>query len=701
MIMTKEEHTDERTIARIVTANNQLDDDFKDFFLEVEDNQEFIKGDILGANNKAKLAKERRPAFETRLYRPILAQIYGSFKNKFPGIDFLGVTPDDHEKASLFKAMNDYILHQKNDTRYEMSKSLLNSMIGRIGWIRQDFSFADDEQGMVEIKYYTGKLKFDPNTERRDMSDCKYMSDEAYLSDDDLIAIYAHNDPELEDLLRERIKDNEGEEKRTWVDKINDAAKSLFTTSSNLRHSKWEEKGKYLVIDWYERRRERTMTLYNRVTRESFDITEKIKIKGKEQDRDWYSKEKLAAEIKKNSLPVEGMEGTLTGPFTEEGFKSVIYQTSICPALNLKLYEAPQQLQNGNFKFTPLLGYDYSPKLIDSQCVVDDIKDLIKSWNMRDNTNLTLLMKSTHGGYIVEEKAKVKGIENLKSNEIGGITYVPNGTLNKILPKAMPTMSPAIAQFQDRQLDTVKFVSSSTDNARGISESSAESGKLFNARVNQSNTTQEGLNDNAQWVVKQITKNNIFFIQTLMTQERIIRVTTDVDDVEFMTVNAKIINEIQNDLSIGKYDVTTTVQPIGQSGLDEERTNLIDIVNAISQIGKSALPSIKILLKEIIKKTALSNKTKILESFDPEVDPQIQAQQQQIAQQQEQLNQLMMQLEATNKDLTNEELKAKIEDIKAKTIKTIEEAKKVSREMDNMESHKTLDGLLTQLQRVG
>ena len=199
-------YEDIELVARITQVETNLRTTFETWFSETLQNFNKVAGHIMSAEDLAKLRREKRPDYIYNLFRPFLLRLLGDFKMSMPAVDFLPKTPDDIQHVSVLKGINDYLFYQANDIEYEDSKAFLNALIGRIGWIKQDWVFSDDHpQGIVNIEFYDNfKLKFDPTATRRDLRDCKYISDSTFLSTEELIKIYARNDKELEGLIMEK-----------------------------------------------------------------------------------------------------------------------------------------------------------------------------------------------------------------------------------------------------------------------------------------------------------------------------------------------------------------------------------------------------------------------------------------------------------------------------------------------------------------
>lgn len=586
-------------IARIMDTENQLKTMYEEWNREILQNFYMVAGQLLSKADLQKLRNARRPDYMYNLFRPFILRLVGDYKQSMPTVDFLPKTPDDQQYCNMLKGVNDFIFYQANDVGYEMGKAFLYAIIGRVGWICQDFIYnTDHPDGIPRIRHHdTFRLKFDPLTQRRDMTDCKYISDSTYLSPEDIIRIYAREDNDLEAMILEESKILFGlstDEKRknmllTWAERILKWAgidytgeKKGYNYQGNSNENMDTKYGMLKVIDFYERRWIKKMTIYDIGTGNSVDVTDFVKkdidaTPDKSFNRNWYDNDKLQA-IKLNFVE----------PVVEESDIEQIYQSSICPALNLSLYDGASNLQNGNFKFTPIFAHDMHPDIMEMKSVVDDIKDPIRSTNLRRNTMLTYLMRVAHGGYYAEKSALKEMKEAFVDSisEIGTVAEVQDGALTggKIKAREVPAIPTALERFSSEELETAKFITGINDNSLGRKESAKESGILFQARVEQGNIMQEPLNDNAQSTLQILAKNNIYLIRKYWKEEKIIRITQDHSEPTWLFLNKRTIDGVVNDVSKGEYDVQISTTPFGKQAKEREFQKLLGVFQQLMQI---------------------------------------------------------------------------------------------------------------------
>lgn len=660
-------HEDDEATARIGSADLHLEEDFKTFNEEAMQNFYLLAGYIYPQDAYNKLIKEERPVFQTNLFKPIITRIASDFKDRMPGVDFIGRTKDDHKKAEVFKDINSYILYQENNIVYEAASAFLWMIVGRHSWLTQEYSYEKDPEGCVSIKHYKKFLKFDTNGTRRDLSDCNYIFDSDFFSPEEIARIYAFKKPDLADEIMEKAKLLIGESTKkknmiiSWAERLlnvigsysgeNKGYDKIFKNGEIVhdKYADWNKHGMFKVVDAYERRDYPVMYLTDRLKGDTHDITDFVKKEKYENITNWYDKEKLNL-IRENFY----------NPHIEESITSKIHQTSICPALNIKLYEGLQQLQNGNFKFTRMSCHDYHPDVLETKSVVDDIKDMVKSYNLRDNTNLTYLMRATHGGYFLERSA-IKSAEALKSNKIGSVTILEDGTLTqgRLKEKTVPTPNIALENMMAQKREEIEYIPGVHQSSMGKEVAKNDSGVAISRRVQQTEVMQGWINENAQSALRKVSENNLYYIQNLMSNYRVLRLLKDNNNPDWVEINKPTIDGILNDVSIGKYDVTISTTPFGRVSKEIQREQFMELYAAatsLAQVDPRYQVVAEKIFGEILNNYQVANLGEIKELFESLLESKIQQLTQPDPEQDKikQIQDMMMKLGVEDKQLDNE-----------------------------------------------
>ncbi|MEJ2277376.1 MAG: hypothetical protein P8Y70_06455 [Candidatus Lokiarchaeota archaeon] len=591
---------DIEAIARISVVEQHLLAEFEEWFREILRNFYMVQGYIYSEKDRAMLIDQKRPDFQWNLFRPILNALSGNFKNSAPGIDVLGVTQDDHQLADFMKALLEMMLFQKNDFTYELSKAYLWALIARIGWLCSEWSFEQDKEGMFDVRWYDSfRLKFDTTWQRRNMRDLKYMDDSGWLSPEEIIMKYARNKPDLAEEIEEKSKliigystmDRNQKYKNmiaTWAERILNAIhpytseKKGYDRFNNTvqydRYGMWyNHRGRFKVVDFYERRPTREMWVYDYASGVEEDITDKIKLPNYNGGyiRDWYDNDKLQA-----------LRTQYGFPELKEYDTNLIYQTSVIPGLNVKPWDAPQPLNNKNFKFTAIMAYDFHPEMLETKGVVDDIKDPVRSVNHRRNTMLTILMRMAHGGWIAEKTAVKDFMDEFKKNDIANIKVVADGSLtqNRVREIKQNINLTGLQNFEREDLEGTKYISGVHDNSMGLRENAGESGVRFDKGVAQAEVMQEHVSENAQASMLMVAYNAMALMKRFMTEFRILRFKIEGNDPLWLPVNIKIADRIINDPTVGEYDLQISTIPFGRLAKEREFQRVLLLDQTIAQV---------------------------------------------------------------------------------------------------------------------
>lgn len=635
MAKTKINYKDLTKVNDISRAELQLHNTWQPIFEVMEQNFNLVAGEIFSKADIRKLAKEERPRFVTNYFKPFIRHVVGNFMGSIPGLDFHEVTNDDARMAKIMEDLNWNIMFQANDTNYELAQAYIYMSICKFGWLNQYYSYEADAQGMVKIECADPfRIKFDPAGRKRDQSDWSYLSYYGMLSPEEIISLYALNNFELAGLIEEAAIDYLGEDElrkgkvTTWDKRIS-KANTLNETGKGYDNnyygntSDWFDGYRFKVVDWYERRNSFEVLLYDRTKGYMKDITQLVK-RDSVDDSSIYNPYQF---VDQNKLSLMVQQANSSPEDVVINPKSIIYQTSVCPAMNLVLFDAPCKVQNGRFKFTQIFADNFHPDITKSTCLVDDIKDMVKSYNLRDNTELTAIMRGTHGGIWAEASA-VKGREDdIRKNEIGGMKVFNDGALSagKVKEAPMPQVPNALELLKANAKEDMKAVSSIRDNSQGGSETANENAKLVQTRIAQSEIGMEWLSNQGQYAYLAIAKNNIAFIQEYMTEERQFQIIRDYDDPYWLAINMRAADRVLNDVTVGKFDIVISKKPYGIMARQRMFDETMKLANVITSLrGAQAVP-----INEIIDNSAVPNRAawkQANEAVEGQMNAQMQAQ---------------------------------------------------------------------------
>lgn len=556
--------------------HNQL---YSQFYRDMLENYNYVVGNQLDAETKAKLDREGRPLAYWNIIKPVVLYIAGLQRSTRKKLKIEPVTPDDIATSDIMNATMDFIF-EKTNKDFELSKAFVDAVIGKIGWMNCYLDYTNDAEGQIKWQSYDPfRIRTDVAYRKIDLSDCKYLMDSAFYTEKELQMIYGMNDIALYDEIEERAKpylDTYNAKKTySWLDRLlsglgsySDRLKQAIGLNTNIKTMQNDivdvSKGLFRTIDFYDRRLVNKLVMFSPQTGENVDITQ-------------YEKDREKLNFISSNFPDYQIRRSCY---------EIIYVTSIVPALNLVLQDKPYPIQNGNFPFVPIFCYDLHPDILETKSIIDDLKVPQAEFNKRQSTLLDYLQRHVSGGWLAEKSAVAGVEENLLSNEMGGLKVVNDGALSggRIQPNNPPPIPNGLridAQFEHELLQTISSVGM---NQRGMQESSAESGRLFQARTEMGELMQTLIMDNLNRADLMIGKLTIDFIQKFLTMEKMIRINNDYEDPEWITINQPTLLGIKNDITKGKYDVVIDFSPYSRLDRQRKFMEMMEYVKIIGQL---------------------------------------------------------------------------------------------------------------------
>jgi hypothetical protein len=355
-------------------------------------------------------------------------------------------------------------------------------------------------------------------------------------------------------------------------------------------------RGIFKVCEAHQRINKKIWVIYDPVTNKEYNITKAVK--ADEDDIKNYDQNLMA--LVRSSFTYNGQ----SDPVISKRPIEEITQTAVCPAMNLKLAEAPYEVQNGLFKYTPNFCLDFGNDPLQWKSYVDNLVDPIASFNLDQNTIQTYMMKSIVGETWAEEDALGEYEDAFLQNKIGGVKKVKKNALQRRkIQRQMPSPLPAgYYQSSAQKEQLVKSISGVRDNALGGSEGSQESGKLFGARVMQTDRLQILPQQNFFKQLKTIGTNTKDYMIKFMKPGRILRIAMDENNPFWLEINEDFVRKIFYDSATGdttgieqingnmmsiKYDINISNAPFGEAAKQMEWQNALMMNQAVSTIHPS------------------------------------------------------------------------------------------------------------------
>ena len=604
--MAKWDIEDQELISTVMATDKKLETRFMPMFQDMNDAANM-------ANSKYQWKKEDKDYLDSQdrvanaynLISPIIKVIAGIERGNRKKISILGRSSGDQQKSKLLTQLAGF---QASSTDFDSVKSriFLDTIMMKMGYGCSSWSFDNDPvngQYLFE-RVNPLEMKFDVANPDVSWKKVRFVSRKTWVSLEDIINQYALDDDKLYALLMEKSEVFRGRlpqnEKKgliqSMLQSLWDSVGDILRGEQGYREHNdpnstlqdWYDpkNNLYALTEFSERVTVRAVTAYHSDTNEKFDITDVVKGEGRE--------------IYDRSLTDQYLQSYPNSRIDVETINRIDIKT-VVPALGACVYNRPQVLQNGNFKYTPFFCYDWHPDITKIQSVVDELIDPQSDYNKRRSTILEMLMRLNALGTVFEEGA-IDGFEDQWTNKtVGGNRFIRQGYWERWKNDQSVTIPQEFYIENQESKALLEEISGVPKAARGMSESREETGKLFLAKKQQSELSLTYLFDNYDTSTLQAYRNMVDLIQIYMTEEQEIRVLDEEDNPFFFKINEQVLGEIKNDVSIGKYDVVISQQPYGSSAREIEYMKLLDIIKFIVE---SAGPNAAILALPILVKAS-------------------------------------------------------------------------------------------------
>lgn len=587
---------------------------FDEYFREMYQNFRRVAGMIYSEADLQKLNLEKRPAFIYNLFLPIILNLAGNFIDNQSKVEAVPVTPGDIRLCKVFTDVMDYIHYNANNLMWESAISYVNAIIGRVGWVCQDWTYRQDNQGMMEI--YADDpftIKWVGDIKRRNLLDVNLLIKSVWMTPEEIRSTYGWQNEELWDVITEKAKifigtdPNRRNKMLSHIERVFgftmqyaskqgydavDYASNNFMLQDRTNYYD-STRGIFKVCEAHQRINKKIWVIYDPVMNKEYNITKAVK--ADEENINSYDQNLMA--YVRSSFTYNGV----SDPIISKRPIEEITQTAVCPAMNLVLADVPYEVQNGLFKYTPNFCFDFGNDVMQWKSYVDNLTDPITAFNLDQNTIQTYMMKTIVGETWAEEDALGEHEDAFLQNKIGGFKKVKKGALQRRkIQRQMPSPIPAShAQMSIMKEDLVKKISGVRDNALGGSEGSNESGKLYGARVAQTDRLQILPQQNFLKQLKTIGTNTKDFILKKMKPGRILRIAMDENNPFWLEIHEDFVRKIFYDSATGentgieqingnmmsiKYDISISNAPFGEAAKQQEWQNALMMNQAVSSI---------------------------------------------------------------------------------------------------------------------
>jgi hypothetical protein len=398
----------------------------------------------------AAFLKEKRPPMVYNLILPRLNNLVGSEQQNRRSARIRPASGQMAELASTLDGLHNNIW-ETNEAEFELEKVFLDGLINLVpGWLRIDVK--PNDLGFLEYEHRsTNPFSIFPDPDYRDykLRDCNWIVAEQWMTMDEIADSFGN---------KKEFKD----EKQPWFEKIKSRLGGLFGAGDLSSPFVNMDGNKYKVLELQERYTEQTEIFANL---ESGEYTA-------------YSK-KEAEEIKDNT----------NYAYITNGTRQRIRIKTVIPHFDIMVVNEPYFIKTGLYNLIPYCSFDLNNLKSKSNSLVNAIMDPQRNLNKREIQKTSYIDHAINSPimFYYEDYDAKKTFEEEGNKPGSTIMY-----RNTVAPPKR--MQPAnvnsdvwndIADSRDKMND----ISGINDTARGQSEYSNESARLFSMKAERTGAT--------------------------------------------------------------------------------------------------------------------------------------------------------------------------------------------------------------------
>jgi hypothetical protein len=571
-----------KKIDQIVASYLQLETNWLQFRKRQIRNYEYVFGNMIDEDIRAKLVEEGRPIFEFQLLKPVVQYMSGKLARDGTKAKAIPIHGGAENGAELQTAVtNDWAM--QGCLGYKaMAKASLDAYIGGFGFTNNYWTLQGDPEGKwITIAMDPTSVMFDPlakDTIRQ--SDMQVITYSRFYTaaevleifkedlDDDTIAAIKSSAEQLEGMYNSRLGTA-----RAWYTRQWNASWNMLNRNTdekrrqNLRDNFTDpQNGLYRIIEWHDKRVVSAKWMYDPVSRTQEQVP-----KDKENDKEYMQ---------------QILQRYPHATFAEVSEEQV-WVTVIAPGLlpDRVIKEKPYPVQEQGFAIKIWTCFDYHPDITKTQGGIDSLVAPCDLFNQKTMTMLEWSMRQVNPDYIAEEESiSPAHLPGWKSKARGVMRFFKRGFQAPQPRLASPGAFQALQVLQEVGLELEDKLSGIGPNARGIQESSKESGVLFEKRREQTEVMISHFFDNIQETMMQTFNYCGRNIQKFLTFPRQIRILADTDDPTWLIVNEPTIEGIRNNLNDGEYDFKPDVEALGESQRQQNFALLANIAKEFAVV---------------------------------------------------------------------------------------------------------------------
>lgn len=520
---------EEKLIAKLEKWYRLADTPHTKWVGQAQRNLDFYLGKQWDSEDLNKLKAEKRPALTFNHIKSVVNLVSGHERQNRRDIKAVNKKGGTRIVAEALTKLIKDIMDDKEGS-YEKSHAFLKAIIMSRGWLTINLDFDDDlVNGNIIVEEMSPfRIKIDPFMQKYDMRDGMFIFKEEWLPKDKIEQTFPSKKKDLESL---DVADKDMQPVIDYGDTYKEGGETI--DSGEIKEYK------YRVKECWWREYKTTKILYNVQNGQSKDVTE-------------VGDEKLNKIAK-----------------ISDRWK-VVRRTK--PVLNLSMYVGKTILENIEDPFNGVTMFPLVPIYAywiegEWRGLIDDLQDPQQEINKRKSQLLHHLNLSANSGWMGDEDAVADWdvVEQFGSKP-GVIIKTRKGKkLERLSPMPMSEGHLIIAKDAE---NAIKIISGVNADLLGMDPERQESGIAMQLRQRQGNVVIESMFDNLHLSEKILGKLLIEMIQKsgAYSREEMVKVVIDGEEKD-VALNKKTkslfgaIQKIENDLSIGRYDIAVTTSP--------------------------------------------------------------------------------------------------------------------------------------------
>jgi len=394
------------------------------------------------AREKAKFLKEKRPPI---VYNMLLPRIHNLVGTEQLNRRSIKIVPSNVNNLELSNTLNGLwrSIWETEEAEFETERVFIDGLIMKIpGCLRIDV----EPNYLGQYEYRINSVNpmgvfFDPGHRRSDLKDCGWIIQENWLNRDQIIDTYG-----------KKLNLDEGAFVENWWEEISNRVKSLFGYGDT-------------GSDWYDKDGEKYKVL---------EMQRRVK-----EQRELFADMAGNFILVKKSEAKKYKEANPESQFLTTQEVDRIRITTVCPYIDEVLVDEPYFIETDMYNIIPYYSFDYNNVKSSNNSLVYALLDPQRNLNKREIQKSAYIDHSINAPvmFSIEDKEAKDDFE-MKGNQPGlGLTYRNYNAKPFRLQPANLSMD--VWNDIGDSVDKMNDISGVNDTARGQSEFSNESGRLY------------------------------------------------------------------------------------------------------------------------------------------------------------------------------------------------------------------------------